>query len=374
MYNHKANENIGITTLAGKFDIQRTVLNNRQSGFNIIPMDEYLRIEGLPYKVTKRMMAKVAFYAQNQGSFDEASKLFKEEFGIEIGSSLIRKIAESVGKKMFEKDTAEAEFLYGNMHKMPVVPESEKEGITLYILMDGGAVNTRTEDINGSTWREAKLVLAFTDKDMVKRKDGNHIITKKEYGVYIGSVEEFKKYMLQVAVNAGYGRIKNVVIIADGATWIRNACEEIFPDAIQILDKFHLEENIFKYARYKFGEDEIAYTGWAKGIMKNIENGDIAAALAVLEKEDYDNLPKTVPNILGYIKNNINKIDYPAYREAGYFVGSGAIESGIKVVIQRRLKQAGMRWSPEGAQYVASLRSKAVSNNWNEVIDVAMAM
>lgn len=65
-------------------------------------------------------------------------------------------------------------------------------------------------------------------------------------------------------------------------------------------------------------------------------------AIKILKKEKYDNLPAGVPNILGYINNNINKIDYKEYKEKGYFVGSGAIGSGNKIVVQRRCKQAGM--------------------------------
>ena len=369
---HKTNENIGITTLAGKFNIERTILNNRQHGINIAPLDEYFRIDKLPYKATKKVMLKVSFYAQNQGSFKDASNLLREEFEIDIGSTQVREISEAVGKMMFEKDTAEAEKVYENMHKIPIIPEKEKADTVLYLMTDGGMVNTIL-DTAGSTWKEAKLVLAFTDKDMIKRTDGNHIITKKEYSAYVGSIDEFKKYMLSVALRVGYGRVREVVILGDGATWIRVTCEELFPDAVQILDKFHLEENIFKYAKYKFGENEIAYTKWAKSIMRNIEKGKVSKAIKVLEKEDYSNLPKTVPNILGYIKNNINKIDYPAYKEAGYFVGSGAIESGIKVVVQRRCKQAGMRWDSIKAQYIITLRAKVASNQWDEVEDVVFA-
>lgn len=72
-------------------------------------------------------------------------------------------------------------------------------------------------------------------------------------------------------------------------------------------------------------------------------------AIKILKKEDYSNLPIGVSNILGDVTNNIDKIDY---KEKGYFVGSGAIESGNKVVLQRRCKQAGMRWSVNGAQYI----------------------
>ena len=39
----------------------------------------------------------------------------------------------------------------------------------------------------------------------------------------------------------------------------------------------------------------------------------------------------------------IDKIDYPEYMAQGYFVGSGAMESANKVLVQRRLKQAGMK-------------------------------
>ena len=292
--------------------------------------------------------------------------------GIKSNADTIRQVAEYVGKKIFEIDTKEAQERYDKMHKLPMLTEREKEDTTLYILTDGAAVNTRIEDENGSTWRENKLVLAFTSKDMIKRKNGDHIITKKEYGAYIGSVEEFKKYMLNVAIKAGYCKVKNVVIISDGATWIRKACEEIFPDATQILDKFHLEENIFTYAKYKFGDKKEEYTKWTKTIMEHIEKGNKEKAIKILKKEDYSKLPVGVPNILGYVENNIEKINYKEYKEKGYFVGSGAIESGNKIVLQRRCKQAGMRWSVDGAQYILTLKSKWESNLWDEEVVLPM--
>jgi hypothetical protein len=74
-----------------------------------------------------------------------------------------------------------------------------------------------------------------------------------------------------------------------------------------------------------------------------------------------------------YINNNIDKIDYPSYKEKGYFVGSGAIESANKVIVQRRLKQAGMRWSVSGAQAVLSLRAKAESRLWVSEVKALIA-
>ncbi len=62
-------------------------------------------------------------------------------------------------------------------------------------------------------------------------------------------------------------------------------------------------------------------------------------------------------------------IDYKTYKEKGYYIGSGAIESANKTVIQQRMKQSGMRWSLNGAQYIAALRANHESNNWDEVIE-----
>jgi hypothetical protein len=61
---------------------------------------------------------------------------------------------------------------------------------------------------------------------------------------------------------------------------------------------------------------------------------------------------------------------YKQYKDAGYFIGSGAIESGHKHVIQQRLKLAGMRWSKSGAQYIASLRAASKSDKWYKVTDI----
>ena len=69
-------------------------------------------------------------------------------------------------------------------------------------------------------------------------------------------------------------------------------------------------------------------------------------------------------NLHGYISNNIKNIDYVAYQKKGYFIGSGAIESGNKIILQDRLKRAGMRWNTPTAQALLTLKTKAESGLW----------
>ena len=85
-----------------------------------------------------------------------------------------------------------------------------------------------------------------------------------------------------------------------------------------------------------------------------------------LKKYRRRRLKKGTVNLPVYIENNWHKINYPEYQKQDFYVGSGAIESGNKVVLQKRLKLAGMRWEPETAQYLLTLRAKYESGLWKE--------
>ena len=58
---------------------------------------------------------------------------------------------------------------------------------------------------------------------------------------------------------------------------------------------------------------------------------------------------------------------YREFRKAGCPIGSGSVESACKVVMQERMKQAGMRWSRAGAQAMLALRSVLLSERWEGV-------
>jgi hypothetical protein len=321
-----------------------------------------LGTDELPHKMTRQLMTEVALYGQSQSSFDQARQMLKRGLGLDINEETIREVTERIGRTVFEEDTRRAGETLANIHQ---IDTSQQKDTVLYIMMDGAAVNTRVEDENGSTWRESKTVMVFGDKDMIKRKDGGHIITKREYMSYIGRSEDFKSYVLDVAVRAGYGNVKEVVVVADGAAWIRNMCEEIFPDAVQILDYYHLKENIYSYAKYKFNNNSAQYTAWAEAAVQKIWTGRVDDLLDNLPGDE--KLPAGVTNLKTYLSNNRDKVHYSKYRDKGYFIGSGPIESANKLIVQRRLKQAGMRWSVDGAQALLSLRAKAESNLWHQV-------
>jgi hypothetical protein len=295
-------------------------------------------------------------------SFDRAAEVMKRVYKIKINRETIREITEDVGTRVFKRDELNAGQLLANIQNIEV---EEKSAGVVYVMPDGAAVNTRTKDKSGSTWRENKTVIAFSSKDLIKRKDEGNIIVRKDIAPLIGTSDELKKFALSVAVSAGYGRLNETVVIGDGATWIRNMSDEIFPDAVQILDLYHLKENIYKFAKYILN-DNAEIVKWAETVIDKIENHyAVDAALSMIPV--VENLPDNIPNLRVYIENNRSKINYPLYLEKGYFVGSGAIESIQKTIVHQRLKRAGMRWNVDGAQAMLTLRAKDESRRWADV-------
>ena len=171
------------------------------------------------------------------------------------------------------------------------------------------------------------------------------------------------------AVRNGYGAYENTVILGDGAAWIRNMAEECFPDAQQILDFYHLAENVHEYSKQYFKTDESKAKEWAKKTCTALKKSQYAYVLKELESHNKEHMIKCPVNLYGYIENNVNNIDYETYEQKGFFIGSGAIESGNKVVMQQRLKQAGMRWNVGTAQNLLTLKSKAESSLWQEDVE-----
>jgi len=331
------------------------------------PLDSYLGIAGLPFKITPSAMLKIAYWAQNQGSYQRAEEAIAEAMHIFVNDDTVRKVTNYVGAMVFQNDCKRADEAYAKLGSGGLEYPQDKKGV-IYIEADGAALNTRQKDESGSTWRENKLGEVFTTDDIYywtnAKGKRQHRLLRKEYVSLVGPVSEFKKHLLACAIRKGYGRYKEAVILGDGAPWIRNMAEELFPDAQQILDFYHLCENVHTFAKYLFGMDESKYKPWAHDACDFLRKSQHQLVLRDIEAYK-DKAPSGCPvNLYAYIMNNINSIDYKAYEKKGYFIGSGAIESGNKIILQDRLKRAGMRWNVPTAQAMLSLKTKAESDLW----------
>jgi hypothetical protein len=366
----KKDESISFLSMFGKITVVRDKCFCRRCGSGHGENDTIIGLDRI-HRQTKGITEAIAYSSQLVPSFERASEVIKKFLHVEISATQMQIVSEEVGKEVFEKQMKAADEAYKKPEEVipSVLEKDKKEGI-LYIMMDGSSVNTRIQDENNSSWKEMKLGLIFSDRNLITRSNGDKIITKKEYVTYFGEVGEFKKLVFDAAARAGYGILKKVVVIGDGAQWIWNMCEELFPDAVRILDYFHLSENIHGYAKALYPEDEIGRKIWVNAVLDLIKEDKVDEALEYISIKLIKDPPAGICNIYHYIENNKDRVKYKTYKAEGYYIGSGPIESGNKVVIQQRMKQSGMRWGVSGGQYIAALRAKYESNLWNDVVQI----
>ena len=162
--------------------------------------------------------------------------------------------------------------------------------------------------------------------------------------------------------------LKNKVFIADGATWIWNWVEDTYPDSIQIVDFFHAKEHLCGFANAHFKEKAQAkeWMDLQGDILISKGVGPIIKALKALEASQKQK------QLLNYYRKNEKRMQYHTFREKGLLIGSGAIESAHKDVLQQRLKLSGQRWSMKGLQQMAQLRVVYKSGNANRIREIIL--
>ncbi len=356
---------IKLKTMLGNAELHRHIVTCRRCGKGHAPMDKQLGINE-EHKITKAVEETVTDFAQMM-PFDEASKTMKKYLGIDICAAMIQDISENVGRKLFEKEKQEASDLYNNQFKaIENIRDEDKKG-RLYIEVDGSMVL-----IKGIGWKEIKLGIVFSDNMIINKNKPRHIIAEKEYVAHLGSAEEFKKLLWYTAVKNGCERVKEVVIIGDGAQWIWNIAQELFPSAVLILDFYHFSEHVNDCAKVIYEDGNEDKGKWIDKIITGIKDGKVDETINSINPDTYKDksIAEEVMGLKNYLLNNRSRINYKDFEDKGYFIGSGAIESGNKCVIQARLKGAGMRWSIAGAQQIATLRAAKKSKHWDKVQEV----
>src|SRR5256885_9857768 len=66
------------------------------------------------------------------------------------------------------------------------------------------------------------------------------------------------------------------------------------------------------------------------------------------------------------LEKRLAQIQYATFAAQGYPRGSGSMESANKLVVEARLKGAGMRWARPHVNPLVALRTVACSDRWDE--------
>lgn len=214
-------------------------------------------------------------------------------------------------------------------------------------------------------YKETKLGRIFGADDLIAStiEDRGGHIDSSDYVGHVGSWADFWAKW-QVHLQAVVAEGSELVFLSDGVVWLHEQLQQAYPDAVMILDFYHVMAHL----------GEVAQAG-VKAVGKRQDWLDTSAKLLLDSELDHvmdriRALPactRTGERVCAYLETNRHRLDYQSYRARGLAIGSGAIESANKAVVQARLKRSGQRWTKSGAQDILNLRTCWMSGRWSIV-------
>jgi hypothetical protein len=287
-----------------------------------------------------------------------------------LSKSSLQRLADEVGQVVVACQAAEAAATVKAPEKDEVLtkrdmpaPDSE----VMAVSMDGVLINIR-----GEGWKEVKLatISAVEVEVQVERDEEKEVhLRQHSYRAGLWEAKEFAKQQWAEGCRRGLEKAKTIVSVNDGAVWIWLIVAMCYAPCVEIIDWWHLVEKLWAAANALFGQGQAQTTAWVEQQKSQLWLGRRRAVLQAIRQvcPRTAPLPEPVRPLLSYLFHHRWRMDYERFRQAGYPVGSGSTESACKVVVQERMKQAGMRWSRENAQAMLALRSVLLSGRWDEV-------
>ncbi len=371
-----------ICTVNGKLLLNRYVLRAKtiegkeklkeiEGASAVYPLDIALGIAGLPFKITPAAMLEIAYTAIHAPSYEKTEEILRERKRYDISDDTIRAVTNYLGKIVCQYDSKNAESAMRKYKEgLPVLPK-DKEGI-LYMIVDTFSLNTDGSDRNTSSAGETGIVQIYDSKNQEEYEtaEGKSFVRvlESEWLSCPGQIQEFKWRWLDAALRFGYGRLPNTIIISDGAEWIRNVQQELFPDAQRILNFQCLKDTVAKYFQYIFPEDS-QLAERQKTIVEFcglLESGEWEIVLEKLKIYENRDSPYEALDLRKYIENNKDSIDYPLYRDRGYSVWHDSKRESYSN-LRSYPTQADMRWESSHRMEIYALKDKADSNLWPTV-------
>ena len=219
-------------------------------------------------------------------SFAEGSQLLQELAGVPVNAKQVERAAEALGGEIAEDE------------KLDVTPVSTLPlPATLYPGVDGTAIPMRAEELRGrrgkqtngsSKTREVKLCTVWSAEardaeDRPMRDEGS--VT---YSAAIKSAatlntdpapSAFTQRVLREASRRQFTAAQRTVVIGDGAPWTWNIAQELFPRAIQIVDRFHVQQTLSTVAKALYGSTSPKAHQWAGRRHDELDTGKFSELL-----------------------------------------------------------------------------------------------
>lgn len=279
--------------------------------------------------------------------------------GVKLSEPRVRRLTEQAGAALVAVQEAEVARLEREAPHAPAGPQVQ------LLSVDGAMV-----PLVGREWTEVKTLALGAVRIEREARSGEQVLKTAALSYFSRCLEsdEFAHQALVETHRRGLERAARVGAVCDGAEGEQKFIDYHRPDAVRILDFPHATEYVAASGRSVYGEGSAEFSRWFDRQRHQLRHGAEAEVLAELRRlaQQEPSSRELIEEKLQYLMKRRAMIRYAEFVAAGYPIGSGSVESANKVVIQARMKQAGMHWARANVNPMAALRNVACNERWEE--------
>lgn len=339
-----------VVTLHGEQPVARAYYYCSLCKRGFYPLDRILKLGRGQCSVRVRALAcRFASYLP----YGMAARELEMVCGVRLSNSSLQRLAKATGQALREEWRERQK----RLREHPCDPKGHAPE-QLHISMDGVMAHV------GGTWREVKLGVCY------ERAEGKPS-QRSVYYATLAPSGQFGQALRTLGWVAGEPKCRKVAVVADGSDWIWQEVGKHFTQRVQILDYFHATEHLYAFGRSRYGERSPKVEQWVR-----VQEGrllDDRVDEVIVDMRAWQPTTKATQEVkrkeLGYFMTHAHRMRYKTFKEAGYHIGSGVMESSCRWVVQQRMKGAGMRWSETGAEQMLHLRTAWCSRGHKDLFD-----
>lgn len=322
------------------------------------PLDEELGL--LPAQVTPILYENLVRLGAWM-PFEEAAEMLKAFTGAQVSEFAVRQSSLAAGEAYVNEQSQEVERLE---KETPVACEGASKAL---LSADGAFVPL----LHGE-WAEVKTVVIGEVCEKVwdaKTKEWVVHSQKHTYFSRLAEAGNFDRLALVETQRRGIENAGAVGAVQDGAAWLQGFTDYHRPDALRILDFAHATEYISKIGQAAFGANSTELVAWLEKQLHQLKHtgpDQLLVEVNRLVNAHPDAQALKLPEALAYLEKRRAQMQYHLFLEQGFPIGSGAVESANKVVVEARLKGAGMHWARPHVDPMLALRNLVCNRRWEE--------
>jgi len=321
---------------------------------------------GIHDHLTPNLSSEISMMATILSSFQETSQVLKDR-GLNIDSKKIGEITRRFAKRAeMAKQTQGIEIA------------ETLAGCRVVISTDGGRIRIRKKKRGPKTkkgrnryttkWKEPKLIIIYTVNEQGEKESSFLPLIEGTMKGPDWVFSMIKYYLLKLYIK----KADKVLFVSDGARWIWNRVPEIAKEFglssnqfYEVLDFYHAVEHLSKVAELKKDWSSKKSKKWVKQNRRLLLKGKVKEVISSVLSICRGSKNKKLLSEKDYFVRNQKRMQYDKIAEIGLPIGSGAMESAVRRVVNLRLKGASIYWLKETAEAMLLLRSFYKSGRWD---------